>query len=132
MPTESQLHLSRRERQIMQVVYARREATVKDVLDDLADPPSYSSIRTVLNILERKGHLKHRVDGIRYVYRPTKRRSHASKAELQRVLDTFYQGDDSEAIEGILAVSGEDLSADGCRRISRCLTQQTAQCNLPG
>src|SRR5262245_22252065 len=100
MPSESS-HLSRREREIMDIVYARGEATAAEVNTALADPPSYSAVRTLLRILEEKGHLRHREDGPRYVYVPTQSREKASKSALQRVVQTFFDGSLSGAIAAL-------------------------------
>src|SRR5215211_8950814 len=75
--------LSRRERQIMDIVYARGEASAVDVVGDLADPPSKTAVRTLLRILEEKGHLTHRQEGLTYIYRPSRPRSRAGRSALQ-------------------------------------------------
>src|SRR5262245_55591101 len=82
--------LSRRERQIMDVIYALGEATALDVHASLPDAPSRTAVRTLLRILEEKGHLNHRLDGVRFVYRPCKAREFAGPSALQRVLRIFF------------------------------------------
>lgn len=99
-PPESQL--SRRERQIMDIVYARGEASAAEVHQGLPDAPSYSAVRTLLRILEEKGHLRHRTAGIKYVYLPTRPRSQAAKSALRRLLDTFFEGSTSQAVAALL------------------------------
>ncbi len=84
-------HLSRRERQIMDVVYQRGEATAADVIAALPDPPSYSSVRALLRTLEHKGHLDHRREWPRYVFFPTRARREARLSALARVLRTFFR-----------------------------------------
>src|SRR5215203_3762441 len=81
--TEEFETLSRRERQIMDIVYARGEASAQDVLGDLPDPPSKTAVRTLLRILEEKGHLTHRQHGLTYIYRPSRPRSRAGRSALQ-------------------------------------------------
>lgn len=102
--------LSRRERQIMDVVYARGEVTVTDVLEGMPDPPSYSAVRAMLRKLEEKGHLTHDVLGPRYVYRPTLPREDAQESALERVLDTFFEGSPSRAVQAILDSSAAELT----------------------
>jgi predicted transcriptional regulator len=95
-------HLSRRERQIMDVLHARGEASAAEVLEALPDPPSYSAVRALLRILEQKGHIKHREDGARYVYLPKASQKSASRSALHRVVTTFFQGSVSKAVAALL------------------------------
>jgi predicted transcriptional regulator len=90
--------LSRRERQIMDIVYARGEASAHEVQAELPDPPSNTAVRTLLQILETKGHLKHRQDGLKYVYRPSRPRGHAGRSAFQRVLAIFFDGSIEKAV----------------------------------
>src|SRR6187431_2098892 len=94
--------LSRRERQIMEIIYARGEASAARVLEELADPPSYSAVRALLAILIEKGHLKHRAERGRYIYAPTRRRARAGRSALVRVLKTFYEGSLEKAVAALL------------------------------
>ncbi len=110
MSRDSATHLSRRERQIMDAVYARGQATVAQVLADIEGPPSYSAVRALVGILEQKGHLKHRRDGIRYVYRPIRPRNAAGRSALRRVVDTFYSGNVGLTIAALLDVADTRLS----------------------
>ena len=114
--------LSRRERQIMEIVYARGEATAAQVLEDLPDPPSYSAVRALLAILEQKGQLKHRSEQGRYIYAPTRRRSKAGRSALVRVLETFYEGSLEKAVAALLS-SDSRLSADELQRLSELIEQ---------
>src|SRR4051812_49085562 len=91
-------NLSRRERQIMDVVYARGEATAAEVLDGLPDPPTKTSVRTLLRILEEKGHLTHRQDGLTYVYKASRPRGRVGRSALRRVLQTFFDGSIEKAV----------------------------------
>jgi|SRR6185312_11333250 len=93
---------SRRERQIMDVVYRRGRATVAEVLAELPDPPSYSSVRTLLTLLERKGHLRHEQDGPRYVFVPTLGQRQARRAALRQVIATFFSGSPEHAAAALL------------------------------
>jgi predicted transcriptional regulator len=97
--------LSRRERQIMDIVYRRGEATAAQILSDLADPPSYSAIRALLRILVDKRHLQHREDGPRYVYSPTLPRQAARARALAQVVNTFFDGSALKAASALLGSS---------------------------
>ena len=96
MPDKSQ-HLSRRERQIMDAIFAKGEATAADVHSAVPDAPSYTAIRTLLRILVDKGRLKIRQDGPRYVYAPTEPRAKAARSAIRRLVDTFFGGSIAEA-----------------------------------
>ena len=104
--------LSRRERQIMEIVYARGAATAADVLDSLPDPPSYSAVRAMMRILEEKGHLTHRHDGPRYVYSPVVPRTAARQSALKQLVKTFFDGSATQAVAALLDMSESRLSAD--------------------
>ena len=110
--------LSRRERQLMDAVYARGEATATQVLDDLPDPPSRTTVRTMLRILESKGHLMHRKLGREFVYRPTQPRAQAGRSILRRVLDTFFGGSLEQAVAAHLADPKSKLSPEELHRLS--------------
>jgi predicted transcriptional regulator len=102
--------LSRRERQIMDVIYARGEASALEVLADLPHPPSKTAVRTLLRILEAKGHLEHRQERQTYIYRARRPREHAGRSALQRVLDVFFGGSLEQAVASHLGESAEHLS----------------------
>lgn len=119
MPEEASLNLGRRERQIMEVIYRRRQATVAEVREALDDPPSYSAVRTFMNILEDKGHLTHEQVGNRYVYRPVHPRDEAGKAALKRVLRTFYEGSIANSIAAFLDT--ESLSPEEIDELTRLI-----------
>jgi len=110
--------LSRRERQIMDIVYQQERATAADVRAALPDPPSYSSVRALLGILESKGHLRHVKDGARYVYLPTRSRRGAAKSALQQVVQTFFAGSVEQTVATLLSVSDAPLSEDEWERLS--------------
>jgi predicted transcriptional regulator len=94
--------LSRRERQIMDVIYARGQATAAEVSAALPDPPSYSAVRALLRILEHKGHLRHQEDGPRYVYLPTVSRERARKSALRSLVKTFFDGSPAKAAAALI------------------------------
>lgn len=102
--------LSRRERQIMDVVYRRGQVTVADVREELPDPPSYSAVRAMLGRLEDKGHLEHSEEGARYVYQATVPRDSVSGSALERVLSTFFDDSPSKTVAALLDLRGADLS----------------------
>jgi predicted transcriptional regulator len=104
--------LSRRERQIMEIVYARESATAAEVLESLPDPPSYSAVRAMMRILEEKGHLTHRHDGPRYVYSPVVPRTAARQSALKQLVKTFFDGSATQAVAALLDMSESQLSAD--------------------
>jgi len=95
--------LSKRERQIMDVIYARGEATVSQVIDGIPDAPMRGALRTLLRILERKGHLSHRKQGREFIYRPTQPRGQAGRSALGRVLDVFFGGSLENAVAAHLS-----------------------------
>ena len=101
MPQTSET-LSRRERQIMDVIYARGQATAAEVAAALPDPPSYSAVRALLRILEQKGHLRHQEAGPRYVFLPTVSRDHARKSALRNLVRTFFDGSPAEAAAALI------------------------------
>jgi len=110
MPKRHEHHLSRRERQIMDVLHARQQATAAEVLAGLPDAPGYSAVRALLRILEEKGHVKHRRDGARYVYVPCVSRQTASRSALKRVVSTFFEGSVTHAMAALLESADTELS----------------------
>jgi BlaI family penicillinase repressor len=121
MNTEN--HLSRRERQIMDVLHARGQATASEVLANLPNPPSYSAVRALLRILEDKGHARHHRDGARYVYLPKASREAASKSALRRVVSTFFQGSVSEAMAALLENSDTEISDAELTKLQQIIKQ---------
>ena len=113
--------LSRRERQMMDIVYARGEASATVVLGDLPDPPSRISVRTILRILEEKGHLKHTKQGREFIYRPTRPRKRAGASALRRVLKTFFDGSLEQAVATHLADARTDVSPTELERLARLI-----------
>ena len=120
---KTERNLSRRERQIMDIVYAKGEATAAEVHEAIPDPPSKTSVRTLLRILETKGHLSHFEDGPRYVYRAVRSRERVGKSSLRRVLDTFFEGSLERAVAAHLTDSAADFSPDELKRLSQLINQ---------
>src|SRR5437870_10327368 len=110
--------LSRRERQIMDILYRRGRATAGDVMGDLPGDPSYSTVRTQLRVLEEKGHVRHDEDGLRYVYLPVLARHTARKSALRHLVDTFFDGSAEKAVAALLGGEGSKLSEDELNRIA--------------
>ena len=116
-------NLSRRERQIMEVLYRDRQATVGEVLAAIPDPPGYSAVRAMLRILENKGHVRHAADGNRYVYQPTLARGRAGRPAMATVLATFFDGSTEKAVAALLDLSRADLSDADLDRLSELIEQ---------
>jgi predicted transcriptional regulator len=115
--------LSRRERQIVDILYAQGKATAAEVQAGLPDPPSYSAVRAMLRILEEKGHVKHEQDGPRYVYVPTMGRDNAQRSALHHVLKTFFDGSTEQAISALLDDSATRLSDAELDRLAQLIDQ---------
>ena len=103
------MDLSRRERQIMDIVYRRGSATAADVTADLPDPPTSTAVRTMLRILENKGHLTHEQDGVRYVYRAVVERDKARESVIGHMIKTFFNGSAEQAMATLIDRAGSDL-----------------------
>ena len=111
--------LSRRERQCLDVLYQRGEATVAEVMEALTDPPSYSAVRATLNVLLEKGHAIHRQDGPRYVYLPAIPADTARNAAVQHLVKTFFGGSTEQAMVALLEISDTKTSRDAIERLSQ-------------
>jgi len=101
----------------MDIIFTRGEATAAEVNAALPDQPSCSTVRTLLRILEEKGHLKHREDGPRYVYVPTRTRAAESKSALKRVVQTFFEGSLADAVAALVDTADGKLPAEDLKRI---------------
>ena len=110
MSKKLQHGLSKRERQIMEVVYRKKSATAQEVMDEMPDPPGYSTVRSLLTILEGKGFLKHDKSGRRYVYSPTISHNSAIKSTLQNVLKTYFNNSIEDAVSALIEVHGNQLT----------------------
>ena len=113
--------LSRREREVMDVLYRLGEATVAEVMEELVDPPTYSAVRSVVRILENKGHIAHREDGPRYVYAPAVKREKARRAALDQLVDTFFEGSSEQALVALLRRSDLDMSESQIGRLAKAV-----------
>ena len=121
MTSTNHQDLSRRERQILDILYQRGQATAADVQNALPEPPSYSAVRALLRILEDKGHVRHQQDGPRYVYLPTVARENAKRSALHHVLRTFFDGSAEQAISALLDESSTKLSPAELDRLARLI-----------
>jgi len=121
LKTPALSHLSRRERQIMDVVYRLGRATATEVLAQMPEPPSYSAVRAMLRVLENKGHLRHVLEGKSYVYLPTLARTRASRSALRNMLQTFFDGSTEKAVAALLDLSRADLTDDEFARLSNLI-----------
>ncbi len=121
--------LGRRERQIMDAIHELGEASVAGVRDRLADPPSYSAVRTMIRLLESKGFLKHRQEGKKYVYRSTQSRETARQSLLRHLLKTFFGNSATEAVAAILDVSADELSDTELRKLESLVQQARKEGN---
>ena len=110
--------LSRRERQIMDVLFQRGESTAAEVREHMPDPPSYSAVRAQLRILEEKGHVKHAQDGPRYVYEPTMTKEKAKQSALNHLVNTFFGGSSEKVMAALLDDGAEKISDDELDRLA--------------
>jgi predicted transcriptional regulator len=118
MARDPHTELSRRERQIMEIVYRLGQATAQEVRANLEDPPSYSAVRALLRVLERKGRLRHRQDGPRYVFLPTVPRGRARRSALKGLLRNFYGNSHVDMIAALLEDSGSGLTDQEIKKLS--------------
>lgn len=115
--------LTRRERQIMDILYRRGRATAGDVRDDLPGHPSYSTVRTQLRVLESKGHVRHEEEGLRYVYIPAVPRRAARRSALRHLVETFFDGSTEKVVSALLGGEGARLSDDELERIAEIVAR---------
>ena len=115
--------LARRERQIMDLIYRLGRASAGDVLAGLPDSPSYSTVRALLRVLETKGHLKHEVDGPRYVYVPTVTRERARESALRQLVNTFFDGSSAAAAAALLDLTDTALDQTELKRLAALVAQ---------
>jgi len=123
MKTPSHIELSRRERQIVDILYSNGRSTAAEVQNALPDPPSYSAVRAMLRILEEKGHVRHEQDGPRYVYLPTVARDNAKRSAMRHMLRTFFDGSTEQAISALLDDASTNLSEAELDRLARMINQ---------
>jgi predicted transcriptional regulator len=122
--------LTKRERQIMDVLYRLGRATAAEVMERLDGAPTYSTVRTQLRVLERKGHAKHDEEGLRYVYMPTVAKHSARRSALKHVVDTFFDGSTTKAVAALLGGEAARISDDELARIEQMV--RTARSDEPG
>jgi|SRR3954462_6551233 predicted transcriptional regulator len=125
--TKPELEFGRRERQIMNVVHRLGKASVGEVRNELPDPPTYSAVRGMLRLLEEKGHLNHRQDGLRYVYMPTVGREAAQASALKHLVRTFFGGSATEAVATLLELPDAGLTRTDIERLTNLIKAAKAE-----
>ncbi len=123
MRKDGHRNLSRRERQMMDILYQRGRATAAEIHEALPEPPSYSAVRAKLRVLEEKGHVRHEEEALRYVYLPTVARDTARRSALRHMVSTFFAGSVEETVAALLDISAADLSPKDLDRISNLIEQ---------
>lgn len=119
-PTET-TELSRRERQVMDIIHRRAEATVAEIMEELPDPPTYSAVRSVLRILGEKDLIRYKEDGPRYVYYPTQATETARDDVLAHVVRTYFAGSPEQAVTALLRMSDVDMTDDDVSRLRKSI-----------
>lgn len=119
----SKQELTRRERQIMDIIYRRGKATAAEVRKELPDPPSYSAVRALIRLLEEKGHLIHRQDGPRYIFEPTTPKGTAGRTALDRLVKTFFDDSVESMVSTLLDAKSHDLSDDELERLADMIAE---------
>src|SRR5437588_8449135 len=119
--TSTQAGLSRRERQIMDILYQRGKASASEVLDAMEDAPSNSAVRTLLRVLEEKGHVKRRAEGLKYVYAPTVAQEKAKRTAVKHLLDTYFAGSPEQIVAALLDVSSTRLTRQELDRMTEMI-----------
>ncbi len=127
MSEDARSQLGRRERQIIEVLYRLGKASVAAVLANLPDPPTYSAVRGMLNLLEEKGHVKHKRDGIRYVYVPAVAPMKARQSALRHLVSTFFDGSMPAAAAALLEMSGNRLSTEERDQLAALIAQRETE-----
>ena len=110
--------LSRREREMMNIIFRSGKATAGEVMESMAEPPSYSAVRATLRVLEQKGHLRHQHDGTRYVYMPTVNREKARMSALDQLLTTFFEGSAASVVAALIERNADKLTPQELDRLS--------------
>jgi BlaI family transcriptional regulator, penicillinase repressor len=123
MAAERHRNLSRRERQIMDILYRRGRASAQEILDALPDPPTYSAVRAKLRVLEEKGHVRHQEEALRYVYLPVVARDTARKSALRHMVSTFFAGSVEDTVAALLDLSASNLKDADLDRITELIEQ---------
>jgi predicted transcriptional regulator len=115
------VHLSRRERQIMDILFREGEVAAQEVKDNLPDPPSYSAVRALLRILVDKGHVTFRREGNRYIYRPTQPREQAKRSAVSHLIRTFFDGSVENAMAALIGMNADDLDEGELDRLEQLI-----------
>ena len=115
--------MSRRERQIMEILYRRGQASVSEVRAAMNDAPSYSAVRAMLRVLKDKGHVKHQAEGLKYMYRPVVNREKAKRSALKSLVDTFFNDRPDEVVAALLDVSSQRLTAEELDRMAAMIDE---------
>ena len=121
------MNLGRRERQIVEILYQKGEASVSDVLEAMPDPPSYSAVRTMIRYLEAKRLLRHRREGTRYIYRSSEAKESVRRSALSHLIKTFFAGSAPDTVAAILDVTSNELSDDDLNRIEQLISEARKQ-----
>jgi len=132
MRKDAHRNLSRRERQIMDILYQRGRASASEILAALPDPPSYSAVRAKLRVLEEKGHVRHQAEALHYVYLPTTARDTARRSALRHMLATFFDGSVEQTVAALLDRSVADLSEQDLDRIGRLIDDARREAQQKG
>ena len=119
--------LSKRERQIVDILYRRKTATAGEIHAALPNPPTYSAVRATLRILEEKGHIRHEPGSLPYLYAPTVAHHHARRSALRHVVDTFFDGSVEQVVSTLLDESATSLSTDQLDRLHRLIARARSQ-----
>jgi len=123
MKDKSMVNLTRRERQIMDIIYQKGKATAAEVKSLLPEPPSYSTVRTILRVLEQKGHLKHKEEKLRYVYKPTISQEKVKHSALKHVMKTFFDDSTESVIAALLDLPSTQLTDEELDKLTRLIEQ---------
>ena len=121
--------MSRRERQIMEILYRRGQASVSEVRAAMNDAPSYSAVRAMLRVLKDKGHVKHQAEGLKYMYRPVINREKAKRSALKSLVDTFFNDRPDEVVAALLDVSSRRLTAEELDRMAAMINEARREGN---
>ena len=115
--------LSRRERQILEILYQRGQASVGEVRESMEDAPSYSAVRTLLGVLEEKGHVRHKAEGLKYVYLPVVAREKAKRSAVRHLMETYFSGSPEQIVAALLDVSSSKLTREELDRMAALIEQ---------
>ena len=131
MAKDTHRTLSRRERQIMDILYSRGRASAAEVHQALPDPPTYSAVRAKLRVLEEKGHVRHEEESLHYVYLPTLARETARRSALRHLVSTFFEGSVEQAVAALIDLSAARLSADKLNQIAAIIDDARKEKEIP-